>query len=114
MANLLIRQGIQPSDVIVESGSRTTWENATQSKKVLEARGVHRIVLVTEGVHLYRAMLCFGKQGFEVIPAGCHYRNPGFKASLYDFLPAAAGLDAWDTAVHEWLGVLWYRLTGKI
>jgi uncharacterized SAM-binding protein YcdF (DUF218 family) len=114
MAELLVREGVRPSDLIVENTSRTTYENATESRKVLEARQVHRVVLVTEGIHLHRAVLCFRRQGIGALPSGCHYEKTEFKASLYDFLPAVSGMRDCEAAAHEWLGIAWYWLAGRI
>jgi uncharacterized SAM-binding protein YcdF (DUF218 family) len=114
MADLLIELGVRPSDLLVENKSRTTYENAAESKKLLEERGIGRIVLVTEATHLHRAVLCFRKQGLEVIPSGCHQRKTRFEPSLFAFLPGPGGLDDVETACHEWVGLAWYRLAGRI
>jgi uncharacterized SAM-binding protein YcdF (DUF218 family) len=98
----------------VENKSRTTYENATESKKLLEERGISHIVLVTDATHLHRAVLCFRKQGLEVTPCGCRQRKTRFEPSLYDFLPGVSGLDDVETACHEWVGLAWYRLAGRI
>jgi uncharacterized SAM-binding protein YcdF (DUF218 family) len=114
MAELLVQQGVRPSDVTVEPNSRTTYENAVESRKLLEQRGVSRIVLVTEAIHLHRAVLCFRKQGFEVVPSGCHYRATEFKPSLYYFLPDVGGIGGCEVAGHEWVGLAWYWFAGRI
>jgi uncharacterized SAM-binding protein YcdF (DUF218 family) len=114
MAELLRRDGVRSSDLLVEGNSRTTYENATESRKLLEPRGVNRIVLVTEAIHLPRAVLCFRKQGFEVFPSGCHYRATEFKTSLYQFLPAVEGISGCEAAGHEGVGLAWYWFAKRI
>jgi uncharacterized SAM-binding protein YcdF (DUF218 family) len=114
MAELLVQQGVRPADLIVEHNSRTTHENAVESRKVLEQRSVSRIVLVTDAIHLPRAVRCFRKQGFEVVPSGCHYRATEFKTSLYQFLPGTAGISSTEEAAHEWIGLVWYWFAGRI
>jgi uncharacterized SAM-binding protein YcdF (DUF218 family) len=114
MAELLSQQGVRPSDLIVERNSRTTYENAVESRKLLEKRGIKRIVLVTDAIHLPRAVRCFHKQGFEVIPSGCHYRATEFKPSPYYFLPGIEGLSGTEEAAHEWAGFTWYWCAGRI
>lgn len=56
---LLVADGVPPSAIAVECGSRTTWENAERSKPILEVRGVRRAVLVTSWFHTLRAFYCF-------------------------------------------------------
>jgi uncharacterized SAM-binding protein YcdF (DUF218 family) len=114
MRDFLVQLGVSSGDVIVEDQSRTTWENAVQTQKLLQPLGIAKVVLVTDAAHLPRAVRCFRKQGLDVTPCGCRYRATSFRASLPAFLPdpAAAGglLEAW----HEWLGLAWYWLHGRI
>ena len=56
---LLVIDGVPPSAIAIECGSRTTWENAEYSKPILEVRGVRRAVLVTSWFHTLRAFYCF-------------------------------------------------------
>jgi uncharacterized SAM-binding protein YcdF (DUF218 family) len=114
MAELLVRLGVSAGDVLVESASRTTYENAVESRKVLEGRQVSRVVLVTEASHLRRAVLCFRKQGLEVVPAGGYYRKTEFGWSLQAFLPTVSALSDCETAAHEWVGLAWYWLRGRV
>jgi uncharacterized SAM-binding protein YcdF (DUF218 family) len=113
MADFLAQLNVPRKDLIVENVSRTTYENALESRKILNERHIDRVVLVTEAMHLHRAVLCFQKQGIDVAPSGCHYRTLGFNGSLYDFLPSTDGLAGCETASHEWVGILWYWLTRK-
>lgn len=114
MRDFLVQLGVSATDVIVEDRSRTTWENAVETRKLLEPRGIDKVILVTDAIHLPRSIRCFRKQGIEVTPCGCRYRATSFKASLSDFLPspgAASGmLEVW----HEWLGLAWYWMHGRI
>ena len=114
MKEFLVQMGVRGSDVLVEHHSQTTYENAVESRKLLEPRRVHRIVLVTEAIHLPRAVRCFRKQGFEVVPSGCRYQKTEFKPSTYEFLPTLAALADCEDAAHEWIGLAWYWLAGRI
>ena len=114
MHAFLSQQGVDAADLITESRSRTTYENAVESCRLLRERGVRKILLVTDAVHMHRAARCFRKQGVEVVPAPCNHRATEFDLSLFAFLPdprAAAGL---QEAAHEWLGLAWYWLQGRI
>ncbi len=113
MREFLLQLGVRDSDIILETSSRTTYENAKQSRTLLESRGIHRIILVTCATHLFRAEQCFRGQGFDVIPCGCDYRATRFDPALGRFIPAAGSMNTLGEVTHEWLGVIWYWVCGR-
>lgn len=114
MRDFLVRMGVPATDILVEDHSQTTWENAVESHKILEQRGIRKILLVTDAAHLLRAERCFQKQGMEVVPWGCRYRALVFPRELSQFLPSPRGGAGLVDAAHEWLGLAWYWLHGRI
>ncbi|HEY7314566.1 MAG TPA: YdcF family protein [Gemmataceae bacterium] len=114
MRDFLARLGVPTDDVIVEDRSRTTWENAVESNKLLEQRGIRKVVLVTDAAHMFRAAGCFRKQGLEVVCCGCRYRATGFSLELRHFLPNPGGACGIQYAWHEWLGIGYYWLRGRL
>jgi uncharacterized SAM-binding protein YcdF (DUF218 family) len=93
----------------VEDASRTTWENARLSAAQLRRDRIRRIVLISHSWHLRRAAPRFEAEGFDVIPAGIQVASPR-PGSVLDMLPTPAGLRDSTFALHEWLGILWYKL----
>jgi uncharacterized SAM-binding protein YcdF (DUF218 family) len=93
----------------VESAAITTWDNARLSAHLLQGDGVKRIYLVSHAWHLRRAVPCFEAQGFAVIPAGTQFAQTRLDTPLA-LLPTAMGLRDSSFALHEWLGILWYRI----
>jgi uncharacterized SAM-binding protein YcdF (DUF218 family) len=114
MRDFLVKLGVPATDILVEDHSRTTWENAIESHKLLEPRRIRKILLVTDAAHLFRAERCFRNQGMEVVPWGCRYRATTFSPELNHFLPSPMGGAGVLDASHEWLGVAWYWLHGRI
>ena len=57
----------------VEKDSRTTYENAIYSRKILAKEGITNIILVTHAMHMPRAIEVFEKAGFTVTPAPMSY-----------------------------------------
>jgi len=93
----------------VEAVSNNTRENARFSAHLLLAAGINRIYLVTHSWHLARAIPEFEAMGLAVVPAGTGYSLAG-KTNPLDFLPSGKGFaDSW-LAMHEWIGLLWYRI----
>jgi len=93
----------------IEAAALTTWDNARLSAQLLHGSGVRRIVLVTHAWHLRRAVPLFEAQGLSVTPAGIQFSNTRID-SLLDVIPTLAGLRDSTFALHEWLGILWYKL----
>jgi uncharacterized SAM-binding protein YcdF (DUF218 family) len=114
MRDFLLRLGVPREQILVERTSKTTYENASESARMLKERGISRILLVTGASHLPRAAACFRKQGLDVVPAGCYYQSTGWHLSWYHLQPAVEPLSQFHEAVHEWLGLVWYRLVGRI
>jgi uncharacterized SAM-binding protein YcdF (DUF218 family) len=108
MADALRELGVQPR--WIESASRTTAENAVESAKLLGER--KRIALVTTAWHMPRARRAFQAAGFEVLPAPTAYIGR-VESTLLGFLPSAEGLQHSRIALREYLGMAYYRLTGK-
>jgi uncharacterized SAM-binding protein YcdF (DUF218 family) len=114
MRDFLVGYGVKPADVLVEAGARTTYENAVLSARILKQRGFKKAVLVTDATHLPRAVRCFRAQGVAVVPSGCRYRatrRGPFPLILFPNPDAARGV---LEAMHEWVGLVWYTLHGRV
>ncbi|MBV8487102.1 MAG: YdcF family protein [Planctomycetaceae bacterium] len=106
--------GVSWSDIIEEGDSLNTYENAVKCSELLRRRKVRRIILVTEGLHMPRALRAFRKQGVEAIPSGCNYRATGYGFTLDDLLPDLRSVVRCQEVFHEWAGAAWYWLRGRI
>ncbi|QDF95627.1 hypothetical protein CJ010_03225 [Azoarcus sp. DD4] len=99
----------------LEGASRDTRDNARHSAEQLRASGVSRIVLVTHAAHMRRAQAEFEAQGFQVVAAPTAWLGRGPGAAEGDppwpSLPSQNAAYAGWYAVHEWMGLLAYRLT---
>ncbi|MGZ8249253.1 YdcF family protein [Methylomagnum sp.] len=94
----------------MEDRSGNTRENARFSAELLNAAGVRRIYLVSHVWHLPRAIREFERAGLVVVPAGTGYQPEG-GSRLFDFIPNARALASSYYAFHEWIGLIWYKLT---
>lgn len=92
----------------VEGESDNTRENALYSAQLLKRAGVTRVLLVTHAWHMPRAARSFEQAGIAVSPAPTlFHREP---MTPLDFLPK--GYSGARYAMHEWIGLVWYRLRG--
>lgn len=104
-----LARDFQVSATWVEDRSRTTAENAAYSSAVLKAAGKKRILLVTQAWHMPRALWAFRHAGLDTIMAPTGFAGGGGR-TLLDFLPSSRGLYLSGLALHECLGLAWYRL----
>jgi uncharacterized SAM-binding protein YcdF (DUF218 family) len=114
MRDFLRDQGIEEDDIIVEDRSRTTHENAVECGKLLAERGIRKVVLVTDAVHMFRALRSFRKQGISAIPSACSHDATEFEWTVWDFLPSAGAVQDHRRTFHEWLGSAWYWVRGYL
>jgi uncharacterized SAM-binding protein YcdF (DUF218 family) len=93
----------------VEDRSLNTRENARFSAEILREAGIQRIFLVSHAWHLKRAVPEFEGEGLLVIPAGTDYFRHGTVLPM-DWLPNAKALFNSYLAMHEGIGLIWYRI----
>jgi uncharacterized SAM-binding protein YcdF (DUF218 family) len=112
MRRFLVDQSVPSDHIWIEDTSTSTFQNAAGSARILQARGVRKIVLVTHAYHMMRAERCFRKQGIEVIPAPCAFTT--FPRDLANLLPGWRGLNTSERILHEYAGLVWYTVRGYI
>lgn len=102
-------QGLDMSRLRLEDGSRSTRENAHQVARVLGERCKAPWLLVTSAWHMPRAMAEFEATGCNVTAYPVDFRT-GHSTPLTEY-SLARSLLRWQTALHEWLGLLVYGAT---
>lgn len=105
--------GIAHERISVEEQSRNTVENAVFSRLVANPQPGERWLLVTSAYHMPRAMGVFRAACFAVEAFPVDFRTRGPLDAFQPFYYATGGLRRTDLAMHEWVGLLAYRLTGK-
>jgi uncharacterized SAM-binding protein YcdF (DUF218 family) len=114
MVERLAALGIPRNDVLVEPRSETTFENAQRTWRLLSERRARRILLVTDALHMPRSVAVFERQGFDVVPHPCTFVSGAGRWSIRFLIPSARSAEQIARASHEWIGLVWYRLNGRI
>lgn len=93
----------------IEQTSRNTAENARNARRLLD---VDTILLVTQAMDMPRARRMFEAAGFTVVPGplGFLNRTGPSEFNVFDYFPDAGALALSRIALHEYLGLAWYRL----
>ena len=99
--------GIAPHAILKEETANTTREESIRISALLKERGVGRILLVTESLHMRRAKLVFERAGLEVFAApsddySAAMKSPGDRLFLVKRI------------AQESAALLYYRLAGYL
>jgi len=104
---LLISLGLPDKRLILETGSRNTWENARETMKL----GFEKVVLVTSAYHVKRSVYCFNRHGISVLAAPTDYKcDRRRNYDFFSFMPKMSDLSNSYLALHEYVGLLIYRV----
>lgn len=99
--------------LIREEESRTTFENARNTRELLAANGLSNCALVTSAFHMPRSVGLFRALDIPVIPWPTDYRTSGKLGLGFDFTQPSLNAQLTTTAMREWIGLLAYYLAGR-
>ena len=96
--------GVPVDDLVLESRSNNTWQNAQFSRPLLAQMDTPRIWLVSSAWHLRRSVLYFDHFGIVAMPVRADYLRG--QISLW---PSSSNFVLMDIALHEYLGIARYH-----
>jgi uncharacterized SAM-binding protein YcdF (DUF218 family) len=105
--------GIAHERITAEEQSRNTIENAVFARLIANPKPGERWLLVTSAFHMPRAIAAFRAAGFAVEAYPVDWRTRGPIDAVTPFASFTDGLMQTDAAMHEWIGLLAYRLGGQ-
>jgi len=106
-AKLARELGIPAEVILTEAEARTTQEEAVRVGALLRPRGVRKILLVTNSLHMSRARGPFERAGFEVVAA------PSDDLSNTSGAPEVR-LQTMRQILEELIARLYYRVAGYL
>jgi uncharacterized SAM-binding protein YcdF (DUF218 family) len=90
------------------------WDTSDEAEMFSQLVGGEPFALVTSAAHMPRAVELFRRRGKAPVACPCQIPSPvETRADLW-FLPSAQGLLMSHTAIHEYLGILWYAVRQKL
>jgi uncharacterized SAM-binding protein YcdF (DUF218 family) len=92
-----------------EDRSRNTYENALFTARLLKAENVTTVVVVTHAWHMRRALWSFERVGLHALPWPAPRTYPE-TTRTDDYLPNVVALQSSYYALHEAIGLAYYRL----
>ena len=109
--------GVRDTDLLLETQSRNTNENALFTKAFLAKAGLAqaKCLLITSAFHIRRATGCFRKRGVDVEPFPVQFIGEKFKWDAQNiFSPDDECLWEWQSLLKEWIGSIVYWVAGYI
>ena len=64
-----ISRGVSAADILAEEKSHTTYENILYAKEVADAQGLRKVLIVSDPLHMKRAVEMAIDVGFEAYPS---------------------------------------------
>lgn len=107
----LTQIGFDADRIIYEGRSRNTFENGLFTYQLVKPKPGDRWVLVTEAISMPRAVAVFRRLGWDVIPYPAGYLTASQNPGLFS-INITGGLRLASVAIHEWIGLIAYRLMG--
>ena len=106
MAHLAIELGIPREAILLDEQSSRTYDSAINSAALLGRNELRSVILVTSPLHMLRARLAFAAAGITVHPVS--------ERDLSLVSSSAERISLLQEAVHEYLGLVFYRVRGWI
>jgi uncharacterized SAM-binding protein YcdF (DUF218 family) len=113
VSRLLFEQLGLDRPVIYEGTSRDTYENAVLLKRVVQPAPGGTWLLVTSASHMPRSVGCFEAVGWPVVAWPVAFKSADTAAVQWRHFGAGDQLLDLNTALHEWVGLVVYRLLGR-
>jgi uncharacterized SAM-binding protein YcdF (DUF218 family) len=108
--------GVDSASIIIEDKAKDTHDHAPRVEKILLQRGLKKeIILVTSAMHMYRSVNIFKKWGYTVYPAPTDYRaDKVMQWQFIELFPNVEALSESTNVLHEYFGIIAYRIMGWI
>ena len=113
MAFILRQAGVPAESLLLERMSNTTAENAEGVHVLMAEHADKHIYLVTSALHMPRARATFESAGMIVCPWPVDQQ--AFMPDVGGlWIPSLRPLQKSSRAIHEFKGLVWYSLTGRL
>lgn len=105
------RLGVPVDKIKIDAESRNTRGHAEELNKMFGGKNL-RIGLVTSAYHMKRSERELRKYFSEIVPLPSDYLYSSLPLSVFTILPRTVNLYNSSIAMHEIIGIAWYKITG--
>ena len=106
--------GVRARDIVIDTLSRNTWENAKNTRRILVEKGAQdEVLVITSAFHMRRAAGCFEHLGVHHDTFPTDYYGGPFRFTPDELIiPNLYALQLWTILIKEWVGILAYKVAG--
>lgn len=109
MRDVLVKVGVPPSTIVLDSGSLNTREHAVNVVRLLRERGISKFALVTSPTHIRRAVMAFKAVQADPIPSPSR-STLEYGSGWEGCWPSGEALLYTQEVMHDYLGLAYYRV----
>lgn len=116
LRKVLLTMAVADSDIVIENKSRNTYENAKMTSEILKTNKYgSSFLVITSAFHIRRTKACFDKQDImaDYYPVDEHSGALQLTPDKM-FMPNEGALIGWNLLIHEWIGLVSYKVAGYI
>ncbi|HMQ06362.1 MAG TPA: ElyC/SanA/YdcF family protein [Saprospiraceae bacterium] len=107
MAEAAVSLGINRKKIVVLGEPKTTGEEALSFKNFIEDP-MGALILVTNDLHMPRAVQLFRKRGLEPVPApGGSILRKDLRKPRWGWSSDVSNFDKFKASIHEYIGMIW-------
>ncbi|HVN94960.1 MAG TPA: YdcF family protein [Syntrophorhabdaceae bacterium] len=106
----LVSLGVASQDIIMEGKSMDTYENARYVREIADKYQFRKIVLITSAYHMKRSYMLFSRRFTQILPFPTDFKTSRGPYDPLSFLPSAENLALVETAMREYMGILFYTV----
>ncbi|MEZ5550337.1 MAG: ElyC/SanA/YdcF family protein [Pseudomonadales bacterium] len=109
--DVLVSLGMNPAQIRVD---RDAIDTGVSAQALIDSvQPGERCALVTSAGHMPRAMMAFHHAGRDCLAVPTEFYTP-FPLDPLGYLPSPGKLKLSDLAIHEYLGIAWYWVRGRL
>ena len=95
----LIARGVPPDAIIVETEGDSTLESTAMASEIMRRMGLHSVIVVSDGYHIFRAKRMLEFRGLQVYGSPRKELNPGFFHDRWNYFRQAVGYLLWQAGL---------------
>src|ERR1022692_3167217 len=91
----LIGHGVPPEAVVLENEAGSTVESTAMAGEIMRRMGLHSVIVVSDGYHIYRVKRMLQSRGLKVYGSPRRERNPEPFHEQWNYVKQAIGYLLW-------------------